>query len=320
MERECAMDKKYDIVAIGTMAYDMILRTVDETVFTRDTTLLEEAGVSPGGAAVTQTIIASRLGCRTAVAGKVCEDTFSEYVMRKLEKAGVDTAHVIHSKEDTMSLTFALVKPDGTRHFLGVAGSNNQSLSLKDFCLDLVTQARIVSYGSFFFLKGLDSEGVSVILKRAREAGALTVADCASDSFKQGREIVFKNLWLIDYFIPSYVEAHYLVQEENPADMAEKLLDKGCKNVIIKLGDEGCYVSDGKRAELVPSFHPKEVVDTTGAGDNFVGGFMAGLTEGMDLWEAARYANAVAAVSVTKMGAVTALKDRAQVLALLENE
>ena len=79
-------------------------------------------------------------------------------------------------------------------------------------------------------------------------------------------------------------------------------------------------MSDGKRAELVPSFHPKEVVDTTGAGDNFVGGFMAGLTEGMELWEAARYANAVAAVSVTKMGAVTALKDRAQVLELLENE
>lgn len=314
------MDKKYDIVAIGTMAYDMILRTVDETAFTRDTTLLEEVGVSPGGAAMTQTIIASRLGCRTAVVGKVCEDTFSEYLMRELEKAGVDTTHVIHSKKDTMSLTFALVKPDGTRHFLGLAGSNNQSLCLEDFCLELVTQAKIVSYGSFFFLKGLDSDGVPVILKKAKEAGALTVADCASDSFHQGKEIVFRNLPLIDYFIPSYVEALYLTQEEDPADMAEKLLEKGCKNVIVKLGEEGCYVSDGKKARVIPPFHPKEVSDTTGAGDNFVGGFMAGLTEGMDLYEAARYANAVAAVSVTRMGAVTALKDKSQVLALLDNK
>lgn len=313
------MEKKYDIAAIGTIAYDMILRTVDETVFTRDTTLLGEVGVSPGGAAMTQTIIASRLGCRTAIAGKVCDDTFSEYLLRELEKAGVDTTHIVHSKEDSMSLTFALVKPDGTRHFLGLAGSNNQSLCLEDFCLELVTQARIVSYGSFFFLKGLDSGGVSILLKKAKDAGALTVADCASDSFNQGKEIVFRNLSLIDFFIPSYVEAQYLTQEDEPGAMAEKLLEKGCRNIIIKLGEEGCYVCDGKRAETVPAFRPERVSDTTGAGDNFVGGFMAGITEGMDLWDAARYANAVAAVSVTEMGAVTALRNKSQVLKILNN-
>ncbi len=313
------MEKKYDIAAIGTIAYDMILRTVDETVFTRDTTLLGEVGVSPGGAAMTQTIIASRLGCRTAIAGKVCDDTFSEYLLRELEKAGVDTTHIVHSKEDSMSLTFALVKPDGTRHFLGLAGSNNQSLCLEDFCLELVTQARIVSYGSFFFLKGLDSGGVSILLKKAKDAGALTVADCASDSFNQGKEIVFRNLPLIDFFIPSYVEAQYLTQEDEPGAMAEKLLEKGCRNIIIKLGEEGCYVCDGKRAETVPAFRPERVSDTTGAGDNFVGGFMAGITEGMDLWDAARYANAVAAVSVTEMGAVTALRNKSQVLKILNN-
>lgn len=218
-----------------------------------------------------------------------------------------------------MSLTFALVKPDGTRHFLGLAGSNNQSLCLEDFCLELVTQARIVSYGSFFFLKGLDSGGVSILLKKAKDAGALTVADCASDSFNQGKEIVFRNLPLIDFFIPSYVEAQYLTQEDEPGAMAEKLLEKGCRNIIIKLGEEGCYVCDGKRAETVPAFRPERVSDTTGAGDNFVGGFMAGITEGMDLWDAARYANAVAAVSVTEMGAVTALRNKSQVLKILNN-
>lgn len=311
------MGKKYDIVAIGTVAYDMILRTVDETLFTRDTTLLEEVGISPGGAAMTQTVIASRLGCKTAIVGKVCKDTFSDYLVEELNAAGVDTDYLVHSDEDTMSLTFALVKPDGTRHFLGLAGSNNQSLCVDDFELELVTKAKIVSYGSFFFLKGLDSQGVSVILQKAKESGALTVADCASDSFKQGKEIVFRNLPLIDFFIPSYVEAHYLTQEEEPKEMANQLLAKGCKNVIIKLGEEGCYVTDGERAEVIPTFNQVKVSDTTGAGDNFVGGFMAALAKGMNLWKAARYANAVAAVSVTKMGAVTALKDESQVRKLL---
>ncbi len=312
------MGEKYDILTIGTVAYDMILRTVDETLFTRDTTVLEEVGVSPGGAAATQAIIASRLGCKTAVVGKICRDTFSEYLLKEFADAGVDTSHLIHSEKDRMSLTFALVKPDGTRHFLGLAGSNNQSLCTDDFDIELVTQAKIVSYGSFFFLQGLDAGGVSVVFKKAKEAGSLTVADCASDSFMQGVGIVYRNLPLIDFFIPSYVEAYYLTQEKEPEEMAKRLLRGGCRNVIIKLGEKGCYVTDGKKSEIIPTFHQAEVSDTTGAGDNFVGGFMAGLTEGMDLREAARYANAVAAVSVTRMGAVTALKDKTQVLALLD--
>lgn len=314
------MEKKYDIVSIGTMAYDMILYTVDESVFSRDTTLLQGVGTSPGGAAVIQSITAARLGCRTAAAGKLCQDSFSDYVIGEFEKAGVDISNVTRSKEDTMSLTFALVRKDGDRHFLGRAGSNNQTFCLEDFDLDIVRQASVVSYGSFFFLKGLDSGGVTEIFRTAKEAGALTVADCANDSFSQGRDIVFRNLPLIDYFIPSYVEAAYLTSEKDPGNMARVFLDKGCKNVVIKLGKEGCYVTDGKREEIFPPAQTEYVRDTTGAGDSFVGGFMAGLTaENMDIWDAARYANAVAGVSVTQQGALTALKDKSQVLQLLKN-
>lgn len=314
------MNKKYDIVSIGTMAYDMILHTVDETVFSRDTTLLEGVGTSPGGAAVIQSVTAARLGCRTAAVGMLCQDSFSDYIVQELEKAGVDISNVKRSKEETMSLTFALVKKDGDRHFLGCAGSNNQSLCLKDFDLDIVRHASVVSYGSFFFLQGLDSGGVSVIFKTAKESGAYTVADCANDSFCQGRNTVFRNLPLIDYFIPSYVEAEYLTGERDPAKMAQIFLSKGCKNVIIKLGADGCYVNNGRREELFPAMQTKNVSDTTGAGDSFVGGFMAGLTaEKMDIWEAARYASAVAAISVTQMGALTALKDKSQVMELLKN-
>lgn len=311
------MKKMYDIAAIGTMAYDMILGTVDETVFSRDTTLLKEVGVSPGGAAVIQSVTAARLGCRAAVVGKLCTDTFSDYVIEVLKKAEVDISNIKRSDSDTMSLTFALVKENGDRHFLGRAGSHNQTLCLEDFNLDIVRQAAIVSYGSFFFLKGLDAGGVSIILKTAKEAGAATVADCASDSFNQGPEIVYRNLEFLDYFMPSYVEAEYLTKEKEPSRMAEVFLKKGCRNVIIKLGGEGCYVTDGRRGKVLPPISHIKVSDTTGAGDSFVGGFMAGLTKRMDIWEAARYANAVAGVSVTGMGGLTALKDESQVLELL---
>jgi sugar/nucleoside kinase (ribokinase family) len=314
------LEKVFDIVTIGVMAYDMILRTVDETLFTRDTTLLQEVGVSSGGGAMTQAVIAQRLGCKTALVGKVCTDAFSDYLIKVLQDTGVDYCNVKVSPNDTMSLTFALVKADGTRHFLGLQGSNNRTLCMDDFDLSIVKKAKIISYGSLYFLQGLDNGGVTTILREAKNAGAITVADASSDSFSQGRDIVFNNLPLIDYFIPSYVEAQYLTEESSPARMADFLLKKGGKNVIIKTGVDGCYVANVQVAQAVPTFNSVKVCDTTGAGDNFVGGFLAGLIDGYDILEAARYANAVASISVTGMGAITALQNKKQVLDLMNQK
>ncbi|MBQ3089968.1 MAG: carbohydrate kinase family protein [Oscillospiraceae bacterium] len=312
------MEKEFDIVAIGTMAYDMILRTVDETAFTRDTTVLESVGISSGGGAMTSVIAAQRVGCKTALVGRVCKDAFSSYLLQVLDEAGVDRSQVSQGENDEMSLTYALVRPDGNRHFLGRPGTNNRNLTMDTFDLDIVRRAKIVSYGSYFVLPGLDGEGIRRIFTEAKQAGAITVADVANDSFHLGRETVLQDLPLIDYFIPSYVEAEYLTGEQDVEKMARYLLSRGAKNVLIKIGEEGCYVANEHLAQTVPAFHVK-ACDTTGAGDNFVGGFMAGLADGMELLDAVRFGNAVAAVSVTGMGAVSALRDRKQVMELIES-
>ncbi len=311
------MKKRYDIVSIGLMAYDMILRTVDESLFARDATLLEGLGVSSGGGAMTQAVIARRLGCRTALVGKVGGDSFGKNLMNILAEDGVDDTHVRVSPEDTTMVTIALVKPDGTRNFLTWEGSNNKTLCLADFDLSVVREARIVSYGSFFFLQSLDRSGSRIILEEAREHGAITVADAASDAFGQGRDTVLEKLPLLDYFIPSYDEATYLTGQKDYCKMADTFLNLGCGNVVIKLGKEGCYVRSREEGKKIETYGAVAVKDTTGAGDNFVGGFMAGLIDGMDIFSAARYANAVASVSVTGMGAVTAVKNKQQVLALM---
>lgn len=312
------MEKEFDIVAIGTMAYDMILRTVDETAFTRDTTVLESVGISCGGGAMISAIAARRMGCRTALVGRVCKDAFSSYLLQVLDEAGVDRSQVSQGEHDEMSLTYALVRPDGNRHFLGRPGTNNRNLTLDTFDLDIVRRARIVSYGSYFVLPGLDGPGITRIFTEAKQAGAITVADVANDSFHQGQEMVLQNLPLIDYFIPSYVEAEYLTGEREVDRMAQALLDRGAQNVLIKIGEAGCYVANRELRQVVPAYRV-QACDTTGAGDNFVGGFMAGLAEGKGLIDAVRYGNAVAAVSVTGMGGVSALRDRAQVMELMES-
>ncbi len=311
------MEKKYDIAAIGVLAYDMILRTVDASIFDKDTTVLDSVGFSVGGGAMISAIAAQRLGCKTAVVGKLAKDIFSQFCLQTLNDAGVDTSNIAYCADGPTSLTFALVGPDGERNFIGFVGKNNQTLCLEDFDLSVVTQAKIVSYGSFLVLPGLD-QYAGEIFRSAHQAGALTVADCANDSFHQGKETVLRCLPGIDYFIPSEVEGTFLTGQTDVEKMAEALIGHGCRNLIIKLGSKGCFVTDGKRSQIIPTFPVENICDTTGAGDNFVGGFMAGLLDGLDLFQAARFANAVAAVSITGAGGVSALKDKSQVLKILE--
>lgn len=314
------MKKEFDIVTIGTMAYDMILRTVDASLFTRDTTLLQEVGLSSGGGALISAIIAQRLGCKTALIGKTTKDPFGDYLLHIVRDAGVNCAGIKVSETDSMSLTFALVKPDGSRHFLSKQGSNNSTLCLQDFDLDIVRKAEIVCYGSFLYLQTLDMGDITTVFMTAKESGALTVADIASDAFLQGTQTVFRNFPYLDFFIPSYTEAKYLTNESDPVRMAAVLRQKGCQNVIIKLGGDGCYVDNGKVSGTVPTFNNVKAVDTTGAGDNFVGGFLTALHDGLDLIEASRFANAVASISVSGVGGIAAVQNKQQVLDLLHSE
>ncbi|MBR3456676.1 MAG: hypothetical protein IKH16_00745, partial [Selenomonadaceae bacterium] len=107
---------------------------------------------------------------------------------------------------------------------------------------------------------------------------------------------------------------------DDPKDAAKKaakvFYDKGVKIVIITLGGRGVFLSVDGREEILPAFQVK-AVDTTGAGDAFNGGLLAALSEGMDIWAAARFANALAALSVQKIGTTPSMPTRKEVEAFL---
>ncbi|MDC7290442.1 carbohydrate kinase family protein [Blautia schinkii] len=313
------MEKDYDIVAVGMMAYDMVVREVDESLFTRDATLLKELGISSGGGAMTQAVIAKRLGCRAALCSRVGDDTYGQYLMEVLRREGIADTWVQVAEEATM-VTIALVKPDGNRNFLTREGDNIHNFTLEDVDLELLKRTRMVSYGSFYFLPGLDGKGEEKIFRTAKDAGAMITADTASDAYGKGRDLVFRNLPYIDYFVPSYEEASYLAETMDVDKMAETFLSRGATHVIIKLGEQGCYLAEKGYRERIPAFCQKQVCDTTGAGDNFTGAFMAAVLQGLDFQQAALFANGAAAVSVTGAGAVSALKDKQQVYEILHRD
>ena len=127
----------------------------------------------------------------------------------------------------------------------------------------------------------------------------------------------------IDIITPNEVEAEILTgipvtDEENAKKAADWFMDKGVKSVIITLGGRGAYVASEEQRKLIPAFKVN-AIDTTGAGDAFNGGLVTALAEGKDLFEASRFANALAALSVQKIGTTPSMPIRSEIEAFLEN-
>ena len=100
--------------------------------------------------------------------------------------------------------------------------------------------------------------------------------------------------------------------------MADVFLSYGVRNVVIKLGDRGCFVKNHSECGLIDAF-PSEAVDTTGAGDNFAAGFIKGILQGWDIRECARFANAAGALAVRGIGATSGVRSMEQVLEYMKN-
>ena len=125
-------------------------------------------------------------------------------------------------------------------------------------------------------------------------------------------EEIKDSLPLIDYITPNEDEAKYYTGKEKVEEQADVFLGYGIANVIIKLGSKGCYLKNAQEEISLPAYEI-DPVDSTGAGDNFIAGFISEILRGKSHKEALLFANAVGAICTTAVGAGTALKDRKQV-------
>jgi sugar/nucleoside kinase (ribokinase family) len=133
--------------------------------------------------------------------------------------------------------------------------------------------------------------------------------DTAWDSKGQWIRKIESSLKYLDWFMPSYDEAREMSGQTNPEEIAHFFNSKGVKNVIIKLGNEGCFVKPvNEKGYSVPAFIKVKAVDTSGAGDSFCAGFIAGLYKGWEIAECAKFANAVGAHCIMKIGTTAGIK------------
>lgn len=294
------------ILVIGSLNADMVVR-VPHIPVAGETILAETVDIIPGGKGANQAYAASKLGAQTVIFGAVGVDRYAELERKSLQSAGVDASRLLVRPDCTTGLAWITVNDTGDNSIVVVPGAN-KTLSEKD-----IADNDDLLHGCDIVLCQLEIPIQTVLYaaRRAKELGKTVILDPAPAPKAFPPELYE----YVDIIKPNETELALLMgtnvlDYENASDM---LRAKGVKNVIVTLGEKGVFVNfeaDGKH--LVPA-RPVPVVDTTAAGDSFTAALAVRLASGASLLQAVRYANAVAAIVVTRKGAQTSIPSAAEV-------
>jgi len=305
------------VLCVGQLAADILVRPVDRLDFASDTRRVEPIRLSNGGDGLNVAIGLRRLGFEVGFAGLVGEDQWGDFLASVIERERIDGRGLKRTGEAGTCTVLVAINSQGERTFFYYGGANDL-FSLREVDPTLVSEAQAVYVGGTYLLPRFDGEGAAELLRGARARGKLTAMDVTWDVEGRWLPVIAPCLPHLSWFLPSTKEAARITGLGEPGDMAAFLRDRGVDNVVIKLGERGCYVLPEGRAGFVAPAFPVRAVDTTGAGDSFVAGFLAGLLRGWEPERSARLACAVAALNIQKVGATAGMPTSAEVDKFME--
>lgn len=253
----------------------------------------------PGGGAANTGSALAQLGTAVAVFSKVGADANGHFLRTELQRQGVEVSHIRESRGESTPFTFVGIHPTGDRSFIHTPGCN-LSFSLDDLDLDALCACQVLLYQDMWVLPRMDGPSAPTILARAQKRGVLTVLD-ECYGLGPNREIFEAALPYCDVVLPSADDMRHIYPGLAPAQLAQHLRQRGARRVVLKMGSEGCLVAGDQGTARLPSL-ATQIVDTTGAGDCFDAGFIAGLLNGLDDLEAARLGNRAAAACIRNVG------------------
>jgi ribokinase len=269
--------------------------------------------MGPGGKGSNQSVASARLGAKVTFISKIGRDAFGEIALKTWKDEGIVVRAAQSDKEPT-GAAYIFVNHDTGENAIIVYPGAGGAISPPD-----VEAAADAIRGAKVFVTQLEQPAASAQrgLEIARAAGVVTVFNPAP-----AEPIPDAIYPLCDYIVPNETEAATLtglsVATLNDAKrVGDALLAKGARNALITLGERGALLHNGTNSVEIPAFSAGPVVETTGAGDAFVGGFAAAIARGFDPIEAARFGCAVAGISVTRAGTAPSMPRLAEVEALL---
>lgn len=308
------MEKKYEVICVGAAIVDIPLQPVSKDIFEIESCPLEQIAMTIGGDAINEATILSRLGKKTALMSMVGKDAVGNFIIEACRKNGVDDTFVKMREDVDTSINIGLVTADGERTFVTNRNGSLWKMTVEDVDTERFSQARLLSLASIFNNPLLDGKALVHIFQEAKKNNLIICADMIKARQGGTLEDIREALKLVDYFLPNYEEACLITGKTELGEIAECLLGCGVKHVVIKNGKHGCYVKGrDEDAMEVPAMKGITAIDTIGAGDNFVAGFITALLEGKSMKECAEFANVTASVSVESIGATTGVQNRSQV-------
>lgn len=306
---------KLDIVTVGDSVVDLIIPIPELPIHAEDVLLAEKLQKEVGGAA-NFLIIASRLGLKVGVIDYVGDDDYGSFYIDTLKSEGVDTTKIWVKKGANTTLVLVLADRKGTHAFIGVHGAG-MGLLPADVDPGYVKNSRALYLSGYSLMAPIERNAAMKALYTAEEAGIPIFFDPGPILHLIPSKVLLEAIGSSEAVLPNLTEAKMITRSEELKESSESILKMGAKTVVVKLGEEGCFIATGKGSTKIHSF-PVKVVDTTGAGDAFNAAFIYGYLKKWALEDAGIFANAVGALKVTKMGAGTKVPTKIEVRRFLE--
>jgi sugar/nucleoside kinase (ribokinase family) len=304
----------FDVCVIGHMCVDLMVKPLERLPPKGKLVLVDKLHVSAGGCGLNSAVYLAVMGVKTAILGKTGDDPLGDVILKTYERAGVDITGLKRDSVTGTSGTLVAIDPKGERTLMHYLGTNG-TFCFEDVDVSFFERSRILFIGGTFIMPRFDGEDAAKVLALAKEKNLLCALDTAWDASAMWMRKIEVCLQFLDWFMPSYEEAVELSGERDIARMANVFFAKGVGNVVIKLGAEGCYVAEhAKEGYTLPALRNVLVKDTSGAGDAFCSGFLAGLAKGWEIRKCAELGNAVGALCVTEIGTTTAARRFDEVL------
>lgn len=299
------------ILVVGSINLDLVA-SVDRIPRTGETVTGKSFQTFFGGKGANQAVGAARLGQPVSMIGRLGDDEFGRRLRRGLSDAGVGVAAVKNTPGVSSGAALISVEAEGRNTIVVIPGANGKVTSD-----DLEKELRRIRSAAIILTQlEIPLETVEFLAEMAARCRVPLMLDPAP-ARKLGGSLLKKIAWLT----PNETEACVLcgiepgkLKPRNAGNYARVLLENGPRNVIIKMGSQGAYMAgaDVAASQWVPAFEV-QAVDSTAAGDAFNAGLAVALTKGEPALEAARFASAVAALSVTRLGAQPSMPKASEV-------
>ena len=308
--------KKYDVVVIGELNVDLILNQTSVFPEIGKEILAGQMNLVPGSSSA---IFASNLGClgaKVAFIGKTGVDLFGDFIIKSLHEKAVDTTGIVQDKSCSTGAT-VVINFNEDRAMITHPGAM-ETFSVDEVNWDLIRQSRHLHISSYFIQPSLQKD-IHNIFREARRLGLTTSFDPQWDPAEKWDIDLDHMLPDVDLFFPNESEILNLTKSNTIANALQKIQSSG-NIIIIKQGSRGSTLLQNGKANTLPAFLNKEVVDAIGAGDSFNAGFVYRFLQNKPLDDCQRFGNMIAAVSTTAAGGTGAFSGRQELFTVLKEK